>query len=184
MIDAAEIHGSMASPPTIARAFQRHSGRLPAGVILPSTNTSRGSQPSFAHKASTAKVIASIVAPNMLRRSMSSTSTTPTAHWQRRLIVVSSSARRAAVSFLLSSRPEGRGLHSSTAAATTGPASGPRPASSTPTITSATPDSGGSRLHCRGKPYFRRDQATSLRASPRSRLAASVQRHSLDWTAR
>ena len=34
-----------------------------------------------------------------------------------------------------SSRPAGRGLHKMTAAATTGPANGPRPASSTPMIT-------------------------------------------------
>jgi glucose/arabinose dehydrogenase len=44
----------------------------------------------------------------------------------------SATARRSAVSYLESTIPAGRGLHSTTAAATTGPASGPRPASSTP----------------------------------------------------
>src|SRR5690348_6907071 len=49
----------------------------------------------------------------------------------------SATARRSAVSFLESSMPAGRGLHSTTAAATTGPASGPRPASSTPATSSS-----------------------------------------------
>src|SRR6478736_1635790 len=49
----------------------------------------------------------------------------------------SATARRSWVSFLESSIPAGRGLHSKTAAATTGPASGPRPASSTPAIKSS-----------------------------------------------
>src|SRR5690348_7358843 len=67
---------------------------------------------------------------------MSPTSTTPMPNAQRRRMRSSSSARLSAVSFLESSRPPGRGLHRTTAAATTGPASGPRPASSTPTTSS------------------------------------------------
>src|SRR5690606_11549261 len=72
----------------------------------------------------------------MFIRSMSSTSTTPIPNAQRRRMRSSSTARRSGVSFLESSSPAGRGLHNTTAAATTGPASGPRPASSTPTTSS------------------------------------------------
>ena len=147
--------------------------------MLPSTSTSSGSEPSFAHKASTAKVMASIVAPKIFRRSMSSTSTTPTAHWQRRLIAASNSARRAAVSFLLSSSPDGRGLDNNTAAATTGPASGPRPASSTPKIISAKQDSADFYPLCRGTPYSPQDPTNAPHASPSFHPAAIVQRRSL-----
>src|SRR3569833_2130520 len=138
-IEAAEIAGSIASPPTIGRAFQRHSGRRPAGVRLPSTSASPQSIPSASHRFAIASVIASIVAPKMLSRSMSSTSTTPMPNAQRARIAWSTLARRAGSIFFESSICFGRGLHSTTAAATTGPASGPRPASSTP----ATMDSGG-----------------------------------------
>src|SRR3546814_2440076 len=48
------------SPPTIARAFQRHSAVRPCGVRLPSTSTSEGSPPSCPQSDSTARVIASI----------------------------------------------------------------------------------------------------------------------------
>ena len=70
----------------------------------------------------------------ILIRSISSASTTPSAQWQLALIAGSRMARRFAESFLESSIPAGTSPPSTTAAATTGPASGPRPASSTPMI--------------------------------------------------
>ena len=69
----------------------------------------------------------------MFSASISSTLAWPTAQSQRAMTSSAKAARRRAVSFLESFRPSGMQLTSRiTAAAVTGPASGPRPTSSTP----------------------------------------------------
>ena len=117
--------GTVASPCTTASARTLSTGRR-----LPSTSTLWGSR----RRPSTARRMASRVACRMLRLSISST----LAHaieQHRALAWISSKScsRRVALSFLESASPL-MGCRSSkmTAAANTGPASGPRPASSTP----------------------------------------------------
>ena len=70
--------GSIPSPPTIARAGQRHSGTRPCGVRLPSISASPDRAQLRTNRA-IARVIASMVAAKMLIRSISAGSTTPSA---------------------------------------------------------------------------------------------------------
>ena len=126
MIDAAEIARTRASPPiTVAPASPARA----AGCRRPARCSAAGASPS------TARRIASSVARRMLSRSISSTLASATlqqtAPWRR--ISRSSRSRSSGCSSFESFRPR-IGPFSSriTAAATTGPASGPRPASSTP----------------------------------------------------
>ena len=102
------------------------------GQRLPSTSASSGATAS----PSQARRIASSVAWRMLSASISATSASAIAHASARSrITTASSSRRGADSSLESRSPAiGRAGSRITAAATTGPASGPRPASSIPAI--------------------------------------------------
>ena len=117
--------GTLLSPLTMASA-----GMVRVGRRLPSTKTRLGNK----RKPSTARRIASSVACKMFSASISSTLASPTL--QHSALARTSSARRSRVTgpSVLESRSPLIGFCSSriTAAATTGPASGPRPASSTP----------------------------------------------------
>ena len=114
-----------ASPPITARAGQPRSGAL-----FPSTSTSPIRS---AASAPIARRMARKLAWRMLCTSISSTEATPSPTRAQPASAAASSSRRAAGTFLLSSRPSGMQPGSSiTAAATTGPAQGPRPTSSTP----------------------------------------------------
>ncbi|MBK9657549.1 MAG: hypothetical protein IPO66_19770 [Rhodanobacteraceae bacterium] len=120
------MHASLASPLTIACAGSVRSD----GILLPSINTCVGR----VDKAIAARVMPRMVAWKMLMRSISSTSTTmidqaSACAW----ISGINASRRLAVSTLESASPAiGRAGSRMTAATTTGPASGPRPASSMP----------------------------------------------------
>ncbi len=104
----------------------------PGGQRLPSTRT----KPGCTASRSTARSIARIDAHRMLIASISAASARPSAQasaWSR--ISAASTSRRRAESFFESASPAiGRAGSRITAAAITAPASGPRPASSTPAI--------------------------------------------------
>src|SRR3954468_16895938 len=120
------MHFSLASPSTMAFAVQAR----PGGHALPSMSACCAGTESPA----TARRMASIEAWKMLRRSISSTVAKAMDHAIARSFILSAkTSRRSGVSTLESSSPLMRraGLRI-TAAAYTGPASGPRPASSTP----------------------------------------------------
>ena len=124
-MEAAAIAAQRPSPPTNASAAQPRSN-----TRLPSIRAVTGRSASW----STARRMASPVAWRMFRSAISATvaKAKPKARAVAR-ISASSAARAAAVSALESFRPTGirRGSRI-TAAAVTGPAQGPRPASSTP----------------------------------------------------
>ena len=124
-IEAAEISGTRWSPFTSAKQATATSG-----TWSPSTTTSSGACCSI----STARFIASSVARRMFRRSISSTEATATAQASARSRIATASASRVgSLSCLESASPSmGRAGSRITAAANTAPASGPRPASSTP----------------------------------------------------
>jgi len=122
---AAAIAALVPSPRTTASA-----GWEQGGICRPSASTRSGTGCSRA----TARAIACKEARRMSVRSIS-TEEIAQALQVTALARISSykSRRLAAVSFLLSSRPEGHHVGGrTTAAATTGPAQQPRPASSTP----------------------------------------------------
>ena len=123
-MDAAAIERHVASPRTTAVA-----GQASFGTRLPSIRVCAGATGS----ASTARAMASMVASRMLSRSTSPTLAQPTPVQATASNRAMRSFRRAGESFFESSRPSGifRGSRI-TAAATTGPAHDPRPASSTP----------------------------------------------------
>src|SRR6266849_3344329 len=127
-IEAAEIGRCRASPSTMARA--RKASR---GQCRPSIHTSSGGT----RNASTARCMASSEAWWMLSRSISSTLAKATAQAIARcLILPARISRRSGGSTLESASPRTwRAGSRITAAAYTGPASGPRPASSTPQTT-------------------------------------------------
>src|ERR1041385_4154250 len=125
-IDAAAIEKQSRSPPTIAV----QGVAPPRGSAGPSTRTCSGTGESF----ETASAMACIVALRMLSRSISLCDTMPTPVLSAELMITrKSSSLRGGLRMLESSTPgiSVPGLII-TAAATTGPASGPRPASSTP----------------------------------------------------
>jgi hypothetical protein len=127
-IDAAEMACTLSSPSTTAWA--RIAAFVNCGQRLPSIRAMVGIMCSC----STARRIANMVACRMLMVSISwcEHSAMAQARACSRMMGASSS-RRASVSFLESRRPSiGRFGSRMTAAANTGPASGPRPASSTP----------------------------------------------------
>ena len=150
-IDAALTQATLASPSTTGSIVQRSPRPARIGQRSPSTITCSG-----AHgNASSALRIARKVACRMLSASISAASAQPIPHARlRRRISPASSSRRAAVSTFESARPSivSRGS-SMTAAAVTGPASGPRPASSTPTTQRGL---GHSKLPCRPLALHRR----------------------------
>ena len=124
-IDAAEIAGSLSSPPMSSSIAQSSRGaRLPS-IRARSTRSARPV---------TARSIASRVARRMFSWSISATEALAIDQPAARSRISSASvSRRAADSFFESRRPSiGRSTSRTTAAAYTGPASGPRPASSTP----------------------------------------------------
>ena len=124
-IDAAAIETDSPSPRTTARA----AGASPGGTIAPSTSADAGAQ----GRSATARRIARKLACRMFIASISATLATPTPIRAQPASAANSASRRAAHSRLLSSSPSGMHAGSSTtAAATTGPAHGPRPASSMP----------------------------------------------------
>ena len=124
MIDAAAIETTSPSPPITASQSQQVSSRS-----RPSTNTCFG----VSGSAWTARASAHNDARRILSRSIRAGDAKATANEAVRQISSNSSSRRSGVSRLESSIPLGIRLGSSTtAAATTGPASGPRPASSQP----------------------------------------------------
>ncbi len=88
---------------------------------------------------STARRIASIVACRMLSESISASEHSAIDHANAFVLIwIASASRRASVSFLESRRPSiGLAGSNITAAAKTGPAKGPRPASSTPQMRSS-----------------------------------------------
>src|SRR3989338_2342949 len=107
------------------------------GAAGPSTKISSG----WIGRSPMARAIASRVACRMLRWSISSAQARPTPTWAHRRMHSKARSRWRAVSALESSMRTGRRARrdphpwgSTTAAATTGPAHGPRPASSTPAI--------------------------------------------------
>src|SRR5688572_16801651 len=118
------------SPCTMA-----HSGQSSPGQWSPSIQATSGRRPS----AATARRIASSDACRMLRRSISSTLACATALASARSTTMRANASRcSALSSFESLRPLiARAGTRITAAANTGPASGPRPASSTPQMLSA-----------------------------------------------
>src|SRR5438067_1946048 len=124
MIEAAAIDTTMPSPPITASQSQG------ASILSrPSTNTCLG----ISGNACTARVSAQSEARKILSRSIRAGEPKATAKDDVAQISSNSSSRRSAVSRLESSMPLGIRLGSSTtAAATTGPANGPRPASSQP----------------------------------------------------
>ena len=119
------ISGTVASPLTMA-AHGTASGRRKR----PSISTSSG----WTRRARRARHIASSDAWWMLMRSISSAEHQPVAHAvARRRITAAAAARSSAVSCFESFRQAaGNPRGSTTAAAVTGPARGPRPASSIP----------------------------------------------------
>ena len=118
------IEATIASPPITASQPQ-----LTSILSRPSTNTCFG----ISGSARTARASAQSEARKMLSRSIRAGEAKATAKDDVAQISSNSSSRRSAVSRLESSIPLGIRLGSSTtAAATTGPASGPRPASSQP----------------------------------------------------
>src|SRR6516164_6452069 len=125
-MEAAAIEAMMASPLITALQSQPVSMRS-----RPSTNTSWGLTGSPA----TARASAQSDARRMLSRSMRHGGANATATWALAQILACSFSRVCGSSFLESSSPRGTRLGSSTtAAATTGPASGPLPASLQPAI--------------------------------------------------
>src|SRR6476659_4308596 len=95
-----------------------------------------------------ARCIASAVATRMLSRSISWEEAAPTPYPSARARIRSASTRRTRAGRILLSRSPRTARHSAgntTAAATTGPASGPRPASSTPTRSASTAQAARSR---------------------------------------
>jgi len=127
-MDAAAITLTFASPSTIARA-----GTASIGQCEPSNNTSCGNTESV----STARRMASRLACRMFRLSISSTLAQAMAQASAlSLIRIVSRSRSCELNILESAMPRGarRAGSNTTAAAQTGPASGPRPASSTPQI--------------------------------------------------
>jgi hypothetical protein len=170
-IDAAAIEPSRAS-----RRRSASAGTASAGIVNASTSTWSGA----AESPTTARRIASRLAPRVLRRSTSideSSATHTATAWLR--ISRSSSSRCAAVSCLESSSPGRRTrAGSTTAAATSGPASGPTPTSSTPAITRA-PPANSSRPQ-REQPRDAAQLAAAIVAAPhehgdeRARAAARI----------
>ncbi len=125
-MEAAAIEAMMASPLITALQSQPASMRS-----RPSTNTSWG----LTGRPATARASAHSDARRMLSRSMRHGGAKATATWALAQILACSFSRVCGSSFLESSSPRGTRLGSSTtAAATTGPASGPLPASSQPAI--------------------------------------------------
>ena len=113
-----------ASPFTMAFALHGMSGHR-----FPSIKAQSGGLGKF----KTARRMAIIVACKILTRSISSGSAIPTPIAACAKISFSNSSRLISDNFLLSLRPSGILFGTNiTAAATTGPANGPRPASSTP----------------------------------------------------
>ena len=131
-IEAAPTQLTIASPSTTASMLQSMASPPRFGQRSPSTITCAGAQRS----ASSARRMASIVACRMLIASISQGSDQPIPNaMQRSRILPESSSRTSAHSALESAMPRmGRRRSRITAAATTGPASGPRPASSTPAV--------------------------------------------------
>ena len=125
--EAALMAGSVASPPTTACTVTPPASR---GQRLPSTSTWSGRTP----RRSTARRMASRLAARMFSASISAASAQATAQAVARAATASASRARAAAPSVLESASPATGRPGSriTAAATTGPASGPRPASSTP----------------------------------------------------
>mmetsp|Transcript_2548 Transcript_2548/g.10072 ORF Transcript_2548/g.10072 Transcript_2548/m.10072 type:complete len:292 (+) Transcript_2548:113-988(+) len=146
--DAAAMHTDLASPLTIASARSAKGG----GTRLPSINT----QSAFVLSPSTLRAMASMVASRMLISSMRSWSITHTDLSTRSSAMSSSNtaSRSSSVICLLSLMASmTRSSGNTHAAATTGPASGPRPASSTPQTT-ALPASQHRRSCSRDGPAF------------------------------
>src|ERR1700737_1434429 len=126
MIDAAAIESTSPSPPITASQSQRVSSRA-----RPSTNTCFG----ISGSAWTARASAHSDARRILSRSIRAGEAKATANDAVLQVFSNSPSRRSGDSRFESSMPLGIRLGSSTtAAATTGPASGPRPASSQPAI--------------------------------------------------
>ena len=122
--EAAAIDRLFASPLTMVCA-----GTSSSGARFPSISAAIGAPPSPL----TARCIAAIDAARILIRSISSAGTAAIATRPAARISVNSFSLRFSVSVFESFRPEGTEFGSRiTAAATTGPASGPRPTSSTP----------------------------------------------------
>ncbi len=125
MIDAAAMLTERPSPLTSARASQ---GK-PPGTLLPSIKANAGTS----GRAATARRMARNVACRMLSRSISATLAIPIPKRTDFSISPNNATRRAALIAFESLTPCGiRPASNSTAAATTGPAHGPRPTSSTP----------------------------------------------------
>src|SRR5207237_1344794 len=135
--EAAAIEKLKASPVTTVLTAQ-DSG----GGTLPSTSAISGTSPS----AATARRIARRLARRMLMRSISRVLAAPTPILAQRSRASKQASRASRVMAFESSSsrrtmPRNRWRSRITAAATTGPASGPRPASSTPHTTPAQPRS-------------------------------------------
>ena len=133
MMDAAAIQAILASPFTTSRSL----GTAPKG--LPSMRTQSGSRPVSATAPATAVRIA---------RAIPISSISLGAIWQKPIAVATSAiftesnSRRAGVSFLESLMPQTRGsIGRQTAHTVKGPATDPRPTSSTPTTTPSPPSS-------------------------------------------
>ena len=124
MMEAAAMESDSASPAMTVRT-----GQGSCGARLPSTRARLGGVASWR----SASAMAQKVACRILSRSMRATSAMPMPTCALARIGSKSASRCAALSFLESSRPSGMRAGSRiTAAATTGPAQGPRPASSMP----------------------------------------------------
>ncbi len=131
-IDAALISPTRASPPMMASNSQLRPSIAAPGHRLPSTQTRPGATAS----PRIARRIASSEASRMFKTSISAASTQPMAQALALLRTRAASRSRPADDSCLESRRPAMGRRGSriTAAATTGPARGPRPASSTPAV--------------------------------------------------
>jgi len=125
-MDAAAIDCERESPLTMYSCSNRNSGRA-----VPSIRR----RPGVTDRCARARRMARPVAQRMFRRSTSFTDAAPIPHVRTRdLICTARTSRRRAVSFLESRSPSigSASGANTTAAATTGPARGPRPTSSRP----------------------------------------------------
>ena len=147
-MDAAEIAAIVSSPRTTALT-----GKRTCGQYRPSTSTWCGSTASC----STARRIASRLALRMLCVSISCTEALAIAQAAaRQRISIASSSRREGESFFESASPLiASSSRNTTQAANTGPASGPRPVSSTPQMSRPGIAAGFTRAPLPGRRRFR-----------------------------
>ena len=175
---ADRAHARIAADDGLDRAVERQVGDARAAIAVDLARAS--GTPAVP---SSARRIARNVACRMLRQSISSRSAQPTAHASARSRISGASrsrSRRSAPSNRASPRMRRRGSRI-TAAATTGPASGPRPASSTPATRADQPAARAShrRPRSRRAPSAFENRPRPRAPAPPRRSARCIARNSL-----